>query len=785
MGIDKYSDLGSLIMRTAPKDREEEWQRILESYTGDKNNLRDIIVKAKTGNPFEAVSRLRLKEIKTAEEEDGKKRALGTSNPGRIVYNKLYVFGIEGNPSEEIQLGTISLNKLVSAFGTSHQQEMIASKNYEPRIENSISSRLEDYIKNPERLQEIGNSGIRRKILSILNAEADKKLLDIIKSLNREIYSEMLSSMKFNSSYADVDMGLSPMGWLYKHKDDFSNEVKELILQRNDPFCRPEDTSAIDSVLLSIEASSRPFSTKAVLGGFLDDVQYIEKLPDENPVIQKYGRPDLTRVVSVIKQDTITRNDASNVFNSFSMRDFREEYAGLQDARYPEIGKMIAEWEKAIKEGDGVKEDCLGESVPNRLRKEYGFAGLTRDEKKAIMDTIVDTALGIDGSGYKRALPLAMMDERRESLVIASRKARYNIAHGIETQEDLKGSDKGISGNSIDSVDNFEREKGISVLEVIKRYDARLRRRSYIQDRDSIAELAEHGLYDKKSGLEEITAAAKELVPADPDVKRKLKELYDDEMVVNIRCFDESLEYLTKDEADSWSIIVQRYDDIQGLIGDRTDLAEIVARKHEIASRRIIEIEVNRSISAKAGSYEDLTLNCVGVEFINVEEMRNQVDSLTKAEALPEEWYEKLEFIVSFDAKPFLERMEVKGADSNSWKYVQDAVRRKEEYAFSKQTIKSVKETYETIEGMLQYDNNLLVDDQGFSEARISDQFNIHVAGDYNREKFKKEVSRFFNYSGDGMRLYKSFSKATIIDILQKLESFNTKYKTELRAEIV
>ena len=211
------------------------------------------------------------------------------------------------------------------------------------------------------------------------------------------------------------------------------------------------------------------------------------QLPEDHELIEKHGKPDLTRIRDILSKPEITLIEATKVFNEYPIDEVRKDvnqayYKQFKD----EADQTIMDTKDLfIKEGVWF-EDSYGISVPmSRLKETQQGIGLSREDFAAARDILRIKTLTASEDRLYKALTLEDFKRLTDGLVIAHRKSNYmfNFLNekgiSLDEKEGLIQAkpfkDSMLKGSKYDIVENFELEKDISIDEFIKRADSSFR----------------------------------------------------------------------------------------------------------------------------------------------------------------------------------------------------------------------------------------------------------------------------------------------------------------------
>jgi len=474
----------------------KEAEKALLNYKKAKNTnvlslLKSLVVELQTDN---------LADVCALDDEFYKRNVKDQCVCGRHISKEVYLMNYKP--------GTLVQENIISVISTG--KTMKGTRDYIP-----IGSSCHDLL--PYVLDDLGEPRLRKKI-EHGRKEKEKKLEDEILDISLELretlekkgfdIEQLQKAIALEHAQAlidgdesgvkfDIDCGTNrnTYNWFregIKAKDIENKTVRGIWYKLNNAaHLVTEDELA---VVMAYSHEFRPRNINTLLAGVKDDLFYLANLPEDHPIIKKYGKLNINKnyvhpktayrsrkkikkrkIFQVLDQDKITRVEAMGIHRHFpDIVDTRIAINRELTQRYSRRDKKIAErygggrhWHQVIEEMRPVFEEVKDELAADyeKFQKAIGDYVLTRGEYLAAKEFLKRSRIGKDNArkNYLRNFTIQEFQEIAPLIVTVGRKIRYAQRKYKET------GDSELRNNTIkkkyilleDLKDNFEGITGI------------------------------------------------------------------------------------------------------------------------------------------------------------------------------------------------------------------------------------------------------------------------------------------------------------------------------------
>ncbi len=318
---------------------------------------------------------------------------------------------------------------------------------------SDIVRTLDEVLHDPSRLRDVQSTLDRIKVYHILGL--DEELKRRIIQLDRLAHTDTAYQDAEHQNYRALialEPGGGVMSWLEKRiKQDENSVPREMrdmfsTLKNLDAPISDEERRFMYAAVLAYAAKERLVDRNAAVGGHLRDLKLLESLPDDHPIIEKYGPVNRAAIRDIEARNKITLIDATRVFDIYPIDAVRyEQNRSYLRQNEEAVDKLLMSLKPHfIQEGQWLP-DAKGASVPmDRLKHTAYFLTLQREDFRAIQEMLkLQTSAGTKERLLK-ALPLDEFRERVDGLVIMARKFEY-MEHEL--------SECGVSLTTVDTLE--------------------------------------------------------------------------------------------------------------------------------------------------------------------------------------------------------------------------------------------------------------------------------------------------------------------------------------------
>jgi len=807
-----YNKMRSAIAQTTP-ELLIHFEKTLKDYDGDPRLLNLWLERFKNNNPYIATNGAILKRaiIRTPEEmeemnaEDGQLYVVGES--GHKLKNQLYLFVHYQDHTRTWKQGDTVL-KIIEAFGNTEQKKAFTKEGQEEIIKKKktqikksledVVTTLEEVLKDPSRVKDIQSIEDRRKVVRILGLDEEykKRLLQI----DKLIYgSTSFMDQEGNDYLIAADKGGMFYGKFERNLTSLPIEIRDIYTQVRNPHIEiPEDERKfMIGALIAWAAANTPISREAAIGGYQKDLDFIMKLPEKHPIIEKHGLVDLTSVRSILKKPEITLIDATRIFDVYPVDEVRFEFNKDYLSKFKEEFEYTINALKELYIQDGkFMRDMFGASIPmGRLNKDASSEVLTRDDYDVIRTVLRTKILTQAKEGrFFKVLPMEEFKYLIDSAALIARK--------LENREEMKNWQEKLNrktGFSI--VEKFELEHGLSLDELIKRAKRLSYNPVWFEHKNQIGKLAKIGLYFEKD-IEKISGSgiiekAKKLIPISEiqDDYQRAKKISESELIYYLKGHipPEEFEFLDEKEVEGIRELLSVEDEINKVMSEYGPRAKELIKKIDYLKKiNFYSAKINESIVLTEESLNFTNLykekeKVILYDLKNIEERIETIErEFVSGMEIEESWFEKAKIVTSDETSKFLKKP---NTDDKTKKYINKISWKKKFRPSSyveKNFIQEIENAHDALEKSYTFDDSII--SKGLDllkKGSLMEQYNVRVdLPGWFAKDFKKEVGGFY-WPGKGNDwLSDNKSKFFIGEVAGKIVKFNKDHKTSLKLSI-
>ena len=796
---------------------------ILANYTGDPRILETVMDNMGTDNPYQALANavLRRAIFRTPSEikkqmNDASIPVHGISVSGHRLTDQIFVLGHRYDPTVLLPFGAQAITKLTETFGTpelkgaftSEGQTRIKRKKREQTHEavQDIPGSLDEILADPSTIQDVPSREARIRIQSALNL--DEEMAERLQQIDRVIYGNTTFVDQASNTYllAAETTGLG-FGWLKKKLKTLPHAIRDIYTTVTSPHVEipEEERRAMMGALIAYIATNMPINRESAIGGYQRDLEFILNLPEDHPIRETHGEPDLGRVRDVLGKPEITLIEATKLFDVYPVDEVRVEINDSYRRKFkPEIDQALAELEGEFIVGGKWQEDSYGTSVPlGRLKETPYWKALTRDDFANVMNLLRARTISISDDRLLRGIEIGEF----KALIDGVTKVRRHLT-SQEAGETLRG-------NHYDIIENFEATYGIDLEGVMDRiqctshfFGSSDQEAEKLWERDlwDLKRASKYGLYSKKTTEDErfpsIIERAKDLIPYDglEETTQKAREVLGNRLVVShpfgIWLPNDNDKYTTIRQAENARTLAEVDvseteeewgDKLAPLLDQRDVLRESIFYTGSIGER----LEVNGT-KRYYDSFEEPGTEIQGIpeaRILDPSGLETHFQTVTQGHARLDEvddpeWRQKALYLASYDASPLLQTHGIQGATPKT--YV--ALRDMQGSAYLEQElIRGVQEVYETLRSTpLNPEVDIETPDSFQTDELYNSHYTVTVQG-----TTRNDAGRFGPYmQGAGLSWTgqawsgTNRSKTKVYDIANRIASYNSTHGTNLKVVV-
>lgn len=756
-------------------DKSIRFEDIWNYYDGSHRLLDLFCQRFGSYDPWEAASNAELKsaifrtrtELSEMQKQYGRK---GRSESGHFLTSQLYMYVDKHDPTVTWVSGVQAITKIMETFGTYDQRRALSpegrreikehKRKQARKTSKEFTESLEEVLKDPSLVSDIQSTLDKHKVHYILGL--DKALSDRIHKLDSVIYGNTAFVDEKTENYLlAMDPGGQFFSWFERQLDKLPHRIRDIFTTVRDPSVEISDDKRRKyfGALVAYAACHTPVNKEVAIGGYQKDLELLLNLPEEDPVIEKHGKVDLTGIRDILeKKGDITLIEAVKVFDAYPVDDVRQEINSVTYERFSkEVDDAISRLEEHFIEDGRWKGDCLNGSVPKKRLNETRYEqALVHDDWKRVMDYLRVRTLAPE-KHFFTALPMEDFRQMIEGIVKSDRKIRQlDRRDRGETDEVFKGSEYELT-------ERFRFRYGISMDEMIERIQAVYPDNSmWKRYGDRVLKERGAGLFKDMRSTERLAEIAHTVVPARDMEMEKARYVLNHPLVRTVyRKVDTSKDFYSSEEA-------RRLEDISSLKEelDNRKYRESLMEKLDAIKRCYVgrigwKVNINRMAFALSSSS---STRMGDLQIINPEQTERELDRYLKQYARPsDEWYSKLntlerilgskgELSEGLVDKGFIQEVEAKYATLNY---------------FDKRSME------ELLEGEGSYKlkvTGTTVKDRG----RFKNEF-PEFGYDRNRQVWSTNIR-------NPMR---RFSRSSLLDVAEKVRKYCERYDAELTIHLI
>ncbi len=821
-----YRRMKAKVAETMP-ERASELDTVLSAYDGDVTILRNFLLKFGSDNPWEAAQNASLRQAIFRTKKKASREILGISESGHKLTEQMFILTHKYDPTRAWHSGSQAILKIMEAFGTPQQKEGYTSEGKRKLAEkkkgqardtlHDFADSLEEVLRDPSRLAHVQSRNERLEVQKILEVDA---LRHRIQQLDALLYGNSAFVDEHHPSYLlAMDPGGTLFGWFKRKMKELPTAIRDIYTTVTSPIVEIAETDRkfMFGSLLAYAAANMPLRREAVLGGYQEDLEFVLKLNEHDPLIQKYGKPNLAPVRNILRQNEITLIDATRVFDAYPIDQVRREINKQCYEQYQAEVKNVLNilTPLFIHEGRWF-EDSLGTSVPwKRLRESVYSLCLQREDFIPVTDLLRLQTLAPTEEKFYQALSLPQFRQKIKAVVIAGRKVKVlgelqresageAVERGERTEEIKRTNGRIIRGQEYRLAEDFLETQGVSLNEFIERveYVNRKRRVIWGKLKDKMLAEAGYGLYSTTDleSLEPVMEEAKALISY-AAVKESVDQadtLFQHPLV---KRFDKY--HLLPNEAHRWTTPEKAafLQELLTTVGNKLRAEEekygdklepILERREKWIRSRLynaLPSAQKLSITRTILEYDEprTYLDC-GITILDVGSLEQALGRFEQeyiaVNSLPADWKKQANYVVSRSAESLLRNIGKGISDTATWKAVKEM---RPEHYVHQQLRQEVEEMYEQMKHCLTYVPGSISEGREiFEAAELYDSFKVEIGGEI-------KLSRQFR-DNFGQELYltqdkrwvsrRQLDKRVIAELTKRIDGYNWEHELGLSLRV-
>ena len=722
MDLNKNAKVVDRVLKSVRgKNQKIKLMELLEKYQGHGWLLNDFLDTFGDDNPVLAARNCNyITTIYRKNSEFDLDPSLAKSKSGQDLKDEIHHFAKYDNPNLPVWIcGTPMATHLFEVFGSDdlmnfkspEYKSIIKKKNAgirSSRVKDVVTS-LDEVLKDPSLLSKVQSINDKTAIQYIQGLH--EKISEQSETLDRMLYgSEILLDSVFDTKYTTSDLALDKGGsrnsWFKQNLGELPIYIRDIWSTLNNVDLDNKERKIYQNILTAFEASNRKVSKNAILGDYLLDLEFIMGMKDDDPIIKKYGRPDLFKYRNLFGVDSITPLDASKVINSYSIDKIREEVnSKLMEQNKGEFDKAIDRLKHLFIKDNKWEEDSLKPtSIPvKRLKNSLYWNMLSKEDFDCVKRRLQISTFSIGEDKLLNVLSMTKFKSLYEGVVEVSRKldlmdTRVEF-HKLDVIDDenvtlsknVTNDFKKLKQLNLTLSEKFEDKYKIDIGEFLKR--SKVFHPVFKKNIGAISEINyynDYGLFVSNFDYTNVVLTAKSLVPIDSIKKEyeSAKNVYSNKLTYRKGIIMPNADpgYIFQDEVgyiNNLASLEPTYKKIEKKFGKRLNkIIDSVKNNdfyHGKIDGKISVLKKDPVVIAGSLCYIDPT----------------QVENYVPVKDMAEGWVEGLEFLISFSSKDLLQKNGLVSSDSESWKNVVHRISKQRESSYiNKDFVEAIDKLY-------------------------------------------------------------------------------------------
>ncbi len=734
------------IIQNTPSELLEEVKQNIKKHKdirGSKEYLSDVLAFGQSFDPFISLRNIHLHKIqynldpKKLQEKDRKKGKvnipIAKTTQGRELVN-MALF-LRNDLDEDYIIGFPAFRKIANSFGFSSIEDVTPHKTYAEveahkknasnEAEKEFATTVSQIKKDPSLINTVQSIVERRQVQQLLDLDAEKeKALTYINDL-------LLSQRNKTDSY---DYLFSLRGGLFSQLKQQENTLPPILLNYLYELTDKNTELPVNehiyktNVLRAYVSLHQPIKTSIAIGDYIDDIEYINSLEDNNKLKKYFSTESLTDIADLISSETTTLANAGRVLRKTNIQNARSEMTKNYLSNNPKLKKDLDEILKDTKELFLKNNQWLNASTSVPIKhikdseKSETLRILSRDDYKAIMERHRGeySSKSIDELIQSQNIT-ANIDEIN-NIVVAKRK--LNIYNDDKYAPNLKTEDAMIRmapwrKGKFSPTEYASEEFQMEFAEIMNRLEDQKEEFKFFNlDTRDIYKAAENKLYSREFAerINKSLDKIKDLVSYNNEIKElneEAKKVNNHHLVMKPNSghysSNKDFKYLSSaivNRIKSTAEVKESLEVLEGIV----DASKIEEAKKQY--RELTTTHRNWKWNSKVynGQFEEGILNAQWSKFDeskgeyratenNIEYINNPqvfVDTIMQFIPVSEDLIEKAQHLTSFKAKPKYKNAGIKQIDGKTWGAFQKATTND---FIDKDLAKSIEVLYDKIQG--------------------------------------------------------------------------------------
>ncbi len=829
-----YSRMKAQVARDAPESVSE-LDKVLADYTGDTRILEHFLTLFGSDNPWKAASNAKLRQAiyRTPEEIRSEANVHGLSVSGHKLTNQLFVLSHTYDPTRVWRSGARAITKIMEVFGSSEQKEPFTvdgekkiseeKRKQRKKTVSELAETLDDVLKAPSRVQDVQSRNDRIKVHSILGL--DDELKRRLAAVDKLIYGESAFVDEKSKSYLlSADKGGMFFGWFNRQLVTLPQAMRDIYSTVTSTVVTipEEERRFMMGSLIAYAAVHMPIRRESVIGGYQKDLDFILKLPKEHPLVETYGVPDLTSVRSILEKSEITLVDATKIFDVYPIDDVRLQInTAYKNEFKKEIESIVKKITPLFMSQDKWQSDSYDASLPwNRIKNSVYAATLMKDEFRGVRDFLRLQTVAITDERTCKATAMQEYKSLIDKMVIAKRKIDFLEKTFQDENVTIKDSSdasllveewktKLLRRSNLVLKEQFFLDQGITLDEFISRADYACRLNEDWQNNSAqVQREAQFGLYtlDVFEKLASVLEKTKTLTPL-----ASMQEQVSEAFLISAHPFirgtlgqfpNVSKPYLfshQKKLIEDLVLAKEYIKNAQEAYGIDTFGRDMRSYANEVVSLRkkvFYDGSITDKVFAVRKEYdrnaEPFQKIGESVFVLDAEKIGEYVKKFEEdylyASNLSSEWRNKASLVVSLDAKNLLSKLNIEIAGRNTFTLLVDRI--PDGVLVSRTIISDVEKTYEKMCSVFSYAREVMREGMReglshFENAPLTEKYAVTVRGTTSSDagRFGEEFQEL-RWNRANWVSHRSFSKARIGELSERIRKYNETYGTVLRMDV-
>lgn len=807
--------------------RMPELEAAIESFEGNPYILRDILDQGRTDSPFTAAEKMPLKVTIFRTPKDKRKDPHGVSVSGHKLKDQYFLFKDPLDPTRKWSSGSQAATKFIEAFGTKDQKEALTpagrERVQEERKEKDqedlrkIVETLEEVLADPGKLPLVQSTNDKTYVHSLLGLQEEKDHL--IQAIDKLIHGNTAFVAQEGDCYL---VATDPGGMWYRRFERQLEKLPHVISDAFTTLTNPltemtaKERKQLQSVLIAWGAANFYEKKESIIGDVQRDLDLVMQLPDENEIIERYGRPNLKPLRRILAEPEITLIEAGRVFEAYPINEVRAEVnSSYMEQFKEEVDSALDKLESLFINEGRWQDDCYGSSIPmKRLKRTIYYVALMHKDFQSVRDFLRAKTLSVEEDGLYSAMCIEDFKRTVDSLVVSSRKLKNldAVLQGMEIEVPRPQSaeqiikEKGLKGlaafrrkGDYDLAENFVLQYGFNAGEMISRLDNVFGHdKRWRSQRNDVCKDLDLGLYSK-GRIKKFADLVEKVQGYTPksDVLNQLKVALDtarSNLVIKNphSLWEQEKDYFSPKMMDAINELVEVNEYLSqhaGEIGGE-NLSRLMEKRAQFAQKRFYINKEEGSVNLSDVKFVDIEpAKMIGA--IKVSDLRELGSYFAEVEEtyvpysqLNENWKRKAKSLTSYPGGKLLQKTgeHVDFMTANMFKVLD------ENCIVHKGLIKEVENLYQSLQGAVEYEASVVSEGlQSLEEGELFDKYRVSIGGTQieHRGEFTKVFRGYrWNPVSNAWDCLRTVDKWDAAELTETVRIYNERMNTNLHLEL-